>query len=613
MQQSEIRRGQGETADPSLFGGVGREVFMRLPIPVFIHDGAGRCLAVNARFTELTGFDAAEISDSPVWRALVGGVSDAESSVAPNVGGGGSSAPRREIVVDSHDGARMIWQVEETARNVAASGETIFISSAVDVTAQRAAEAEAARRRCEADALYAASPLGLALFDRDLKVVRINEALAQFNGVAVEDHIGRFIFDLVPDLRGPAEPFLRRALETGEAVNNIEVSGETARAPGVRRTWLTHVHAVRDDSGEISGVGAICEEVTEKRAADLQMARLTDELARTLHLFRVALRAADITAFAMDRERRFIWASEGGWERPASELIGLRDEDVFPQDRWSVAVPHKDEVLREGGQRTFDVPAEFGGRRRVFQVRIEAMRDENDAIFGLVGASIDITESKAHQTHVEALLRELSHRSKNLLAVIQGLARHSARRAKSLPQFIDAFLDRLESLSRSQDLLTSADWRGVALFDLAQAQLALGGARDASGLSIDGPSIELNPRGVQNLGMALHELTTNAVRFGALSVPGGRVDLTWRIDREGAGAGDGKAHFVMTWVESGGPSVAGPEHAGFGLFMTRDLVARALLGKVTLEFAPTGLRWTLIAPKSSLVDDGAPEPPQRAT
>jgi PAS domain S-box-containing protein len=422
------------------------------------------------------------------------------------------------------------------------------------------------------------------------------------HGAPAEAHIGRCIFDIVPDLRMQAEPILRRVLDTGEAVADIALSGETAKAPGVRRDWLEHFHPVRSETGDVVGVGVICEEVTARRAAERRLSAVMAELSRTLHLFRVALRAADVTAFAMDRERRFIWVSEGAWGWPAEDIVGLRDEDVFPESRWSVAVPIKDKVLAEGGQQTFDVSTELGGRRVVLQIRIEAMRDENDAIFGLVGASIDITERKAHEAHVESLMRELSHRSKNLLAVIQGLARHSARRSASLPDFLAGFVKRLDSLAQAQDLLTNTNWQGVNIADLIESQLGYYDAGERARLFADGPPIHLSARAVQNLGMALHELSTNAVKYGALSAPGGRVDLTWGVE----GAGQADSAFWMRWIESGGPPVTTPGHKGFGHVVTQDLAARALLGKVTLDFAPQGLRWSLVAPTSSVIDRDEP-------
>lgn len=590
--------------DPAFQGAAWTESFLRLPIPVLIHDSERRCLAANARFTELTGYTVEEIPDLRAWAKLVRRVPDSEMEAVLRMADERYAqpvAPQREMTVYAKDGRRLVWLVNETGQISLTSGVRIIVSFANDITAQREAETAAANRQVEIDALYNSTPLGLALFDRDLKVLRINDTLAEINGVAAADHIGKCIFDIVPDLREQAEPMLRRVVETGVSINNISFSGETAREPGVRRDWLDHFHPVKTDAGEVIGVGVVCEEVTGRRAAERQLAALMSELRRTLHLFRVSLRAADISAFAMDRDRRFVWVSEGPWGRPIDEMLGKRDEDIFPEARWRVAIPAKEKVLAEGGQQVFDTIVEAAGQQRVLQVRLEAMRDEGGAIIGLVGASIDVTERQAQEAHVESLMREMAHRSKNFLAVIQGLARHSARTSGSLDVFLANFMKRLDGLARAQDLLIGKNWQGVGLAALIDSQIGHVSEADRARVHLEGPEIELNPRAVQNLGMALHELSTNASKYGSLSQPGGHVDVHWGLD-----AGEPPA-FTISLIEREGPRVAPPTRKGFGHVVIRDLAARALMGEVSLDYAEEGLRWSLTAPKSCVVADQAPE------
>lgn len=590
--------------DPAFSDSAWTEALLRLPIPVLIHDESRRCLAANARFTELTGYTVADIPDLRAWAMRVRRIPESEIEDVLRVADERYAqpvAPQREMTVYAKDGRRLVWLVNETGRISLTTGRRIIVSFANDITAQREAEAAAASRLIEIEALYNSTPLGLALFDRDLKALRINDALAEINGVPAADHIGRFIFDIVPDLREQAEPMLRRVLETGVSINNISFSGETAREPGVQRDWLEHFHPVKTDAGEVIGVGVVCEEVTGRRAAERQLAALMSELRRTLHLFRVSLRAADVCAFALDQDRRFVWVSEGPWGQPIAEMLGKRDEEIFPESRWRVAVPVKEKVLAGGGQETFDTIVEVDGQRRVQQVRIEAMRDDSGAIMGLVGACIDITERQAHEAHVESLMRELAHRSKNFLAVIQGLARHSARTSGSLDVFLASFMKRLDGLARAQDLLIGTSWQGVGLAALIDSQIGHVSEADRARVHLDGPEIELNPRAVQNLGMALHELSTNASKYGSLSQPGGHVDVHWGLD-----AGEPPA-FTISWIEREGPRVAPPTRKGFGHVVIRDLAARALMGEVSLDYAEEGLRWSLTAPKSCVVADQAPE------
>ena len=214
----------------------------------------------------------------------------------------------------------------------------------------------------------------------------------------------------------------------------------------------------------------------------------------------------------------------------------------------------------------------------------------------ILGTARDITERKHREQHVRVLLRELVHRSKNLLAVVQAMARQTAAGSPSVEDFQRKFAARLQALSMAHDLLVSQDWRGASMHDLVHAQMAycLDIAQGDVGehARIEGPKIMLKPEAAQNIGLALHELATNALSFGALSRPDGGVTLSWRLD-------GGQLH--IEWRESGGPAVATPPREGFGHKVIKRLVAQALDGAASLCFPPDGLVWTLSIPASFTV------------
>ena len=221
---------------------------------------------------------------------------------------------------------------------------------------------------------------------------------------------------------------------------------------------------------------------------------------------------------------------------------------------------------------------------------------ENGRAVRILGTARDITYRKHREQHVRVLLRELVHRSKNLLAVVQAMARQSGAGAATVEEFQRKFGARLQALSMAHDLLVSQDWRGASMHELAGAQMAycLDVARGDVGdhARIDGPKIMLKPEAAQNIGLALHELATNALAHGALSRPDGCVALTWRLD-------EGRLH--IEWRESGGPSVATPPREGFGHKVIKRIVAQALDGSATLGFPPDGFVWTLSAPAANVV------------
>jgi two-component sensor histidine kinase len=208
---------------------------------------------------------------------------------------------------------------------------------------------------------------------------------------------------------------------------------------------------------------------------------------------------------------------------------------------------------------------------------------------------MDITERKEHEAHIRFLMSEISHRSKNLLAVVQAIAAQTARASSSSADFAADFSARLKSLASSVDLLVQQEWRGVSMKELVHSQLGHYAGTSAR-VAIKGPNVLLTPLSAQYLGMALHELSTNAVKYGALSGSEGHITIAWRLRKM-----RDKQRFQMTWVERGGPAASPPQHQGFGHLVIERMVAEALQGKVELEFATPGLSWSLDADAASML------------
>lgn len=207
----------------------------------------------------------------------------------------------------------------------------------------------------------------------------------------------------------------------------------------------------------------------------------------------------------------------------------------------------------------------------------------------VVGTNLDITDEKNRERHVQLLLGEVNHRAKNLLAVVLSVAKRTS--GADHATFMANFAARIRSLAAGQDLLVMNEWKGVQLDALIRTQL--GHFKDLIGhrIILQGEDIALSSSAVQAIGMALHELVTNASKYGALSTDSGRVTLDWR--RLADPAGD---RFEMTWTESGGPPVTPPASSGFGSIVTGEMVAMTLDAEVEGDFAPAGYRWRLDCP-----------------
>jgi two-component sensor histidine kinase len=228
------------------------------------------------------------------------------------------------------------------------------------------------------------------------------------------------------------------------------------------------------------------------------------------------------------------------------------------------------------------------GRRQPVQFAPSHMREANVVGHALVEASRDI----------DFVMRELSHRSKNLLAVVQAIARQTGLSATDQKEFLTRFSQRLAGLASSHDLLVERDWRGVFLVDLAQAQVQAFLDETDTRVSVSGPPVLLTPTAAQHIGMAFHELSTNAFKHGALSVASGRVEITWTWEP----AEDGEEQLCLQWKESGGPIVGPPSHKGFGHVVVERMVASGVGGTARFAWKPEGIVWTLKSPASSVAE-----------
>jgi PAS domain S-box-containing protein len=359
-------------------------------------------------------------------------------------------------------------------------------------------------------------------------------------------------------------------------------------------------------AGEVVGLLVVGDpeprpEVSEdQRAALADLAALTvDELLRRLNERLAAeQRRYDDQRVALALETAGLGEFE--WHIDADQIF------LSPRVRELTGI-HQDSVRGEGGEFSFRfvhpedverVRAEVNDQLQAtgsYNVEYRAIRPTDNSVRWMRGAGLiatapdgsprligvlqDITSRQQDEEHRAALLAELDHRVKNVLAAVLALASQSARKTTSLESFLKTFGGRLKAMASAHELLTATRWRGAAIGDIAAAELgglAPGHAR------WEGPQIVLTPRAANALSLALHELATNAVKFGALSVDTGRVQVAWR-PRDGGG-------FVLDWSEHGGPPVTPPKRTGFGAALLEQVTPRELGGEVRLDFHRDGVR-----------------------
>ena len=425
--------------------------------------------------------------------------------------------------------------------------------------------------------------------DRDLKYTWMSGTL---NGQVTDGLIGRTDRDLLPaPERDRVIELKRHVLETGEPAD-CEVS---TVLPDRRALFALHVDPIFNSEGAIEGIMCAAIDISRIRSLESEQRRLTDELGTALQRYETALRGSHITVFTQDRDLRYTSISGPMFGREIGDIVGQLDGDVLPAGSGAPVIALKREVLQSGASKGGEFRFAYDGTERWYDTHMEPQRDGGGQIVGLTCAAVDVTSRKAGEAHLRDLMRELTHRSKNLLAVIQAMARQTARHSGSIEDFLGQFSARLHALAASHDLLVQESWYGASLAELIRSQLGHHLDRDGSQVTIEGPALLLKPEAAQSLGLAVHELATNAAKYGGLSVPAGRVSIRWRLVPAAEGEG-----IEIVWMESGGPPVKEPERRGFGSLVIERNLARSLDGDVQLEFPPDGARCRMLIPATNL-------------
>jgi len=345
--------------------------------------------------------------------------------------------------------------------------------------------------------------------------------------------------------------------------------------------------------------------LVDQFAAALDRMRLEQRLRDSEHRYRGAVITGRLAAWETDMVTRTrIWTEEGmalfGLDLPDGRGQVGGDDDEFkrslhPEDRYMVAEFHKTadkedfypaeyRIIRPDGAMLW-----VSGRGRVLA------RGPDGRALRVANIVVDITDRKKSEEHVQLLMREISHRAKNLLAVVQAIAGQTVRTAGSLEMFEKRFAQRLQGLAASHDLLVHENWRGAPLADLARQQLAPFAEEGSYRLASSGPDVVLTASAAQTVGLALHELATNAIKYGAWSVPAGQVTLEWAFDDKA-----GQPQLRLRWIERGGPPVERPTRKGFGHVVIENMVAQSVDGEVHVDYNPKGMRWTLSIPIGNL-------------
>jgi PAS domain S-box-containing protein len=455
------------------------------------------------------------------------------------------------------------------------------------------AQVEARRALAESEARFRATfenaAVGMGLLGRNLKWMRVNDVLCRTLGYPVDELTTKSLEDI-----GHPQDWAREWVEIERMlegkIDRYNMDKRIVRKDGTVGWVRLSIGCVRRSDRSLDYFVGVIEDITSRRQAE-------EELSKSEERFRTSLLHSPLPIMLYDDREQVLavsrsWLEASGYSR--EELPTLRDwiarayrerqAQMHARMRWIISAEPE-------GLAAEHMICTKDGRERHWSFATSGLGFQPDGRRLFMTVAQDVTERKAHEEQVQLLMREVNHRAKNMLSVVQAIARQTA--ARTPEDFIDRFVERIQALAANQDLLVRNEWRGVDLEDLVRAQLAYFADLVGSRIMLHGPRLRLTAAAAQAIGLALHELATNAGKYGALSADAGRVDIEWRLDG---------GTFAMSWSERGGPPVSPPQRPGFGTTVISLMAKMSVAGEAGLEFAPGGVEWHLSCPAANVLE-----------
>ncbi len=398
-----------------------------------------------------------------------------------------------------------------------------------------------------------------------------------------------FLRQVHPDDRGSVKAKIRQlSLSNPSYALTFRFYG-----PNGDQVWLEETGKGEfDTTGRLLRVKGLTRNITERKKAELVLEERNIQVA-------LAEKASLVGSFAYDADTEIMQISQGyaaihGFPEGTTEiarsqcLAGVHSEDIG----WVEQVRSQSFCTRRREYRVEYRITRAGGEVRWVETRCFIAYGSDGHPQRVLGVSIDITERKHMEQQQHQLVAELDHRVKNTLATVAAIIAQTQEGRGSLPDFVAALDGRIQALAKTHELLSRNHWAGVSLHDIVERELA---PYDFGNMGIDGPHVELKAEAAQAMAMVLHELATNAAKYGALSNRSGRVELCWWWLRNGS-----SGRLTIEWREIGGPLVHMPSQTGYGTSIIRELVPFELSGKVDLTMAPAGVTCRMEIPPQCL-------------
>lgn len=449
------------------------------------------------------------------------------------------------------------------------------------------------------------APIAIVMLFGPEGVLIYNDAYAAFAGQRHPQLLGMKVLEGWPEAADLNRQVLATCYVKGETLSLKEQPLILFRYNNAAdELWLDLDYSpILDETGKPGGVLAIVVETTDK--VNVQRTLVAERVAvmeanKRLSAESIFLRdlfeqAPSFMAIMSGPAHVFVLANKSYQQLIGGRnVVGLTIRDALPEIVDQGFVGLMDNVLKTGtpyigtGTRMM-LNQTVGGvaGERFLDFIYQPIRNSEGHVSGIFCEGQDVTERTRSERNLRLVINELNHRVKNTLAMIQAVAAQTFRNANDLPQAQATFSARIMALARANDLLTGENWEGASLSDIVAGVSIAHAGNQPDRFTANGPVARLSPKTALSLSMAMHELGTNAVKYGALSGEGGRVDVSWTL-RDG--------HMRIEWRESGGPAVEAPQRRGFGSRLVERGLATEMGGKAEISFEPTGVVCVIEAP-----------------
>jgi len=444
-------------------------------------------------------------------------------------------------------------------------------------------------------------PIALCIYDRWGKIVRYNQSALAIWGRTPQADVTHRVFVagcrfFGPDGRSLAYPDLplSHVLKTGRAIREQEFMVE--RPDGSRIATIVNINPLRDADGNIIGAINCIRDVTERKLIDEAFRHSQESLREQQQRLAATYEHAAIGIAEVDASGRFLRVNEAICTITGQSRGALLNARLFDRTHPDDKNADRDLFLKQvrGELGDYSIEKRYvrqDGEVRWMSVKSTTVRDPDNRFLYGVRVVQDVTERRQAEQSQQLLIDELNHRTKNTLAIVQSLFWQTARARPASAELRDAFEGRLFALSKAHEQLTIGHWESASLRDIIMAGIGAHFSDLGDRIEMVGDVVVLRPKAALTLAMACHELATNAVKYGALSINAGRISIRWQKSSPGP-----NSPLQIEWRERGGPRVHPPTRRGFGSKFVEASIAADLQGRSKIAFEPEGVRCTMELP-----------------